>query len=119
MPSKPIRAGDLRHPVTIQSLGDAEETDEWGKSVETWETVAEAWASIEQLSGEERAIANQTTPSATHRLVIRTDVIIDASMRVLFGSRRFDIATAFRPDEIDGYLWEVVATEFTRPPNRP
>ena len=84
-----MRAGKLRHKVTIQSPAGSRDATT-GERVTTWTAEATTWASITPLSSNTIFTAAQANMKVTHSVVIRysSDVSdIDGSWRVLFGSR--------------------------------
>lgn len=85
-----LAAGELRHPVTIQSktLGAAGDR---GQPSVTWTTEASVRAQIEELSGRKLELARQLVATATHRVVIRYLSSLAVTDRVVFGSRVFNI----------------------------
>jgi SPP1 family predicted phage head-tail adaptor len=68
----------------------AHTADGGGGFVESWESCATVWASLEALGGSEADACDAPGTKARYRIVIRrTDVA--AGQRVAIGSRRFDI----------------------------
>lgn len=86
-----MRAGRLRHKVTVQQVAHAQ--DDYGETTETWSEFIESWASIEPLRGREYHDASLTQGEVDTRIVMRYREGILPTMRVLFGSRVFDIQT--------------------------
>jgi SPP1 family predicted phage head-tail adaptor len=86
-----MRAGQLRHRITIEQASDAR--DEYGEPVQSWTTYAQAWAAVEPISGREYWSANQDVAKANYRIRLRHDpaLAITTAMRVLFDGRTFDI----------------------------
>jgi SPP1 family predicted phage head-tail adaptor len=84
-----MRAGRLRHQITIQQSTPAQNAK--GEPIDSWGTFATVWASIEPIGGGERFAADQVIADATHRVTIRYTAGVEPKMRVLFGSRVFDI----------------------------
>jgi SPP1 family predicted phage head-tail adaptor len=88
-----MRAGELKHRIDIQEPA-AEVQDSAGQVISGFETVITLLASIEQLSARERFVEAQRLATATHRIVVRYTPALDllnASWRVLFGERVFQI----------------------------
>lgn len=90
-----MRAGMLRHRVQIQQVTETQ--DSFGAVVQTWGTVATVWASIEAISGREFFDAAQTNAEITHRIRIRYRPGIAPAMRVVEGTRTFDIQAVLDP----------------------
>lgn len=86
----PIDPGRLRERVKIQS--DAKASDgAGGYTLTTPALVAEVWAAIEPLEGNEQIQAMQTEAKATHRVTIRYREGLKPSMRLLYGTRVFEV----------------------------
>lgn len=89
-----MEAGKLRHRVELQRV--AVTIDTHGDQVKTWTTLAEVWASVEQLSGREFLQASASSSDITVRIRIRgrSDLVLTPKDRVKFGDRTFDIRHA-------------------------
>lgn len=92
-----MRAGELRHPLTLQQATDVQNTR--GEAIPTWSDVADVWGAIEPLSGREGFAANQMYASATHRIRIRYRSGVVPKMRFTKGSRVFEIDAVLNVDE--------------------
>lgn len=84
-----MRAGELRHRITIQRATETQ--DAFGAVVQTWSTFATLWAGVEALSGREFFAAQQVNAQVSHRIRIRYLSGVTPKMRVVFGSRTFNI----------------------------
>ena len=84
-----MEAGKLRNRVTIQKKSVVR--DSYGAETITWVTHCQAWASIEPLRGREFMEARQAQAELTTRIRVRYQSGIEPEMRVLFGTRTFDI----------------------------
>lgn len=84
-----MRAGLLREYVTVQKYTATR--DAYGAETKTWATHVTAWAAIEPLAGREYTEMRMSTAEVTHRIRLRYQAGITPSMRVLFGSRVFDV----------------------------
>lgn len=91
-----MRAGQLRHRVTIQTL--AEVQNAFGEVPQLWQDAVECWASIEPLSGRELFAAQQVRPEVTHRITMRYREI-GPKNRIMFGTRAFHIDSILNKDE--------------------
>lgn len=91
-----MRAGDLRHRVTIQYA--VETQNSYGEPVASWQDVATVWAAVEPLRGREYFDAQATQARVDHRIRIRYRAGITPRMRVLFGSRVFEIQAVIEPE---------------------
>lgn len=92
-----MRAGELRHRVTIQEA--SETVTSAGERSKTWNDVATVWAAIEPLTGRERWQAQQVMATATHRVRMRYRGDVDVENRLVYGSRVLDILQVINPDE--------------------
>ena len=92
-----MRAGELRHRVTIQQKSVTRNT--FGEEVVTWQDVATVWAAIEPLRGREFFESQQVNAEVTTRIRIRYRPGITPTMRVVFGNRVFDIQAVINVDE--------------------
>ena len=90
-----MRAGRLRHRVTIQRPVQAR--GEWA-AAKTWATYATVWASIEPLRARETEQADRFSSEVTGTIVIRRIAGVDASMRVNWEGRIFRIVGVVDPD---------------------
>ena len=94
-----VRAGQLRHRVTLQEETEAQ--DSYGEPVGTWgnlSTNPAIWARKEDLSGAELAQAQQLNAVVTTRFTVRYRADITASMRVVHGSDSYGIESVQDPD---------------------
>ena len=71
-----------------------------GNQTETWAKVAETWAAIEPLKGDERWAAAYAQATTTHRVTMRPPGIeITPAHRIIFGSRIFEIESVINVEE--------------------
>ena len=86
-----MRAGMLRHRVTIQPYELV--VDDYGAPLhrESWKDVATVWASVEAMSGRDFFAARQEQSEVTHKVTIRYRGDVTAQMRVLHGGKIFGI----------------------------
>lgn len=95
-----MRAGKLRHRVTIQSPPSTRnEYGEEEQDSDDWTTFARVWAAVIPLSGRELWNAQQVQGDVTHRVEIRYLQGINPKMRVKFGERFLNIASVMNLDE--------------------
>ena len=87
----------LKHRLTLQSK--VRTTDGQGGYTEAWSHVADLWAFIEPSKGYERIYAMQAQTPITHRVTIRYRAGITTAMRLLYGSRVFEIKEIINPEE--------------------
>lgn len=84
-----VEAGQLRHSIQVQQ--QSTEVDYSGQPLQTWTKFVDLKASIEPLQGEEGARERQMHAEATHRVITHHVAGIDTGMRILFGTRIFNI----------------------------
>jgi SPP1 family predicted phage head-tail adaptor len=99
------RIGELRHRLSIQaeratSDGGGGLSDPWADPV----TVATVWGKVEPLTGGERLHATQIQDRLSHRVVIRHRAGVTAAMRVVFGTRAFNIRAVIDMGERGRFL---------------
>lgn len=92
-----IRAGELRHRVTIQA--EDRQDDGQGGYTPMWRDVETVLASIQPISGNEALVARQLQDTVTHKVVMRYRPGITAAMRLKFGTRLFNIREVRNYDE--------------------
>ncbi len=106
-----MRAGKLRHRITIQQRSESAR-DDYGAPTYAWSTLATRWASIEPLRGQERFIADQTQSGVTHRVRLRYLSGVKPEMRFDYDGRTFEIAQVLNRDELGAEL-ELLCFEVT------
>lgn len=106
-----MRAGDLRHRVTIQQLSAL--SDGMGGVRETWQDVATVWAAVEPMEGRERYEAQQIQAELTHRVRLRYRPGITPKMRVVHKGRIFQIEAVINRAERNRELILLCAEEVT------
>lgn len=87
-----MRAGTLRHSVTIQSPS-GEEKDDRGEVVPNYGDVATVWAEVMPLAGAERIQAATISPELTHRVSMRQRSDLTSRERLVWGERIFEIVS--------------------------
>lgn len=94
---KGFDAGKLRNSITIQK--DTPTRDGYGAEVASWSTHASRWAWIQPLNGSEKYVSQQIQAITTHQITIRFATGVLPKMRVLFGTRVFDIVQVLDLEE--------------------
>jgi SPP1 family predicted phage head-tail adaptor len=93
----------LNKRITIQQA--AEVADGAGGYVRSWTSVATVWAEmIVERSGGEQVFAEQVQAAARFRFTIRYRSGVTAAMRVLYGTRVFNIRQIINPEEANVLL---------------
>ncbi len=98
-PMKPSGIGALRERLTLQSPSRAD--DGGGGAVVTWNAVAELWAAVRPISGDERLRHDAVTARVTHEVWIRHRADVVPAMRFAAGARILDIVAVLAPDRRD------------------
>lgn len=103
-----VRAGELRHRVSIQSRLMTRGTQ--GGSVYTWATLATVWASVSPMSANEFENGNALQSQITHKVVVRSFRTINATFRFLFGARALNVVSV-RDLDNRGIMQEISCIE--------
>lgn len=104
-----MRAGNLRNKAIIQKVGTT--TNEFGEVEEgEFETFKTVWCSITPVSGKESFLSNTDFSKTTHKIRIRYIPGVNASMRLLWGSRIFNFINPRNIGERDKVI-EILAWE--------
>lgn len=90
-----INAGKYRHVVTFQRLRDTPNGyGEISKSVDSnWEDAFKARVQILPLSGKEVIAREGEKGEISHKIYMRYQSGVDSTMRIIFGSRIFEITS--------------------------
>ena len=99
---KPRRIGSLRHRVVLEA--ESRTPDGGGGASLGWAPVADLWAAIEPLAGNESVVAEAVRGHVSHVLVIRSRPGVAPAMRFRFGTRLFDITAVLDIDERRRFL---------------
>lgn len=87
-----MRAGDLRHRITLQEYTVSQDIE--GVVMETWVDVVTIWARVKELTGREKLGGDQKITEVSIEILMRYRNGIDTAMRVRYGTRIFDIQNA-------------------------
>lgn len=117
---KKNRCSRLRHRLTLQQ--ELQTPDGVGGYDKSWQDVATLWAEIipvttvnsklTSLAGKEILFADKIESQISHRVIMRYRADIDASMRLVFDSRVFNIRYVANPEE-GNYALELLVQEGT------
>jgi SPP1 family predicted phage head-tail adaptor len=97
-----MRAGDLRHRLTIESPQRL--SDGAGGATVTWTQLASVWAHIKPVSARELRSAEQRAEKVTHEIVLRYRTDINSTMRLTGEGRTFNIEAIINEAERDRWL---------------
>lgn len=92
-----MRAGKLRHRVTIQQETQTEPGD--GTVSREWTPLETVWASVEPLRGRELIEAQQLSGRISHRIRLRGYDGLTRKHRISFDGRTFGIEAVLSRDE--------------------
>lgn len=98
----PVRVGQLRHRLAIQTA--TESVDAMGGVSESWATDITVWGQITRKGGGEKTTGEAVKATATHEIVIRYYSGLTPKNRFLFGSREFNILSVRDFDERNCYM---------------
>lgn len=86
-----MRSGSLRHRIDIQQKNETQ--DDFGSPVETWtDLYSSVPANVRPVSSADKFAAQQINPQISHEVKIRYIAGLTTEMRIMFGSRVFEIA---------------------------
>jgi SPP1 family predicted phage head-tail adaptor len=91
------RIGRMRQRMTLQQAVRA--PDGGGGATVTWTPVADVWAALVPIGGDERVDADALQGRASHEIWIRFRADAAPQMRFVFGTRVFDIRSVTDVDE--------------------
>lgn len=98
---------EFRHLVVIQQR--AVTKDEIGGQTVVWSTFTSPWVKAEPTGGSQRMFAGKIDNPAGMKFTMRYVAGVTETMRVLWGTRTFDIKNVLNVDERNIYL--VLKTE--------
>ena len=76
-----MRAGKLRHRITLQRL--VKGRNDFGEVVESWTDLAQLWAEVKPVSGKETFVAKQFAAETSHEVWLRYRDDVRASDRII------------------------------------
>ena len=92
-----MRAGDLRHRLILQQ--PVESTSDFGETVISYETVDTVWGAVEPNTGKRYFEAMQANSEVQGAVRLRYRSDIEATWRILYGSRVLQIVSIVNPQE--------------------
>ncbi len=93
----PLRAGELNRRITFQRKTITYDT--FNQPIERWADVMTVWAGVITSGGREYYAAQKLNAETAAVFKVRYNTRIDASMRVRWGNRVFEIIAV---NEVDG-----------------
>lgn len=97
-----VRIGDLRQRLALEQ--SARVADGGGGAVESWVELAQVWALLRPLSGQERLESDAVTGRVSHEVWLRHRDGVEPEMRFRLASRLFDIRAVLDVDERHRFL---------------
>ena len=97
-----VNSGTLRHRITLQRRSTS--VDSFGAQSTSWVTAAVVWASIESSAGKELMAAQAMAIDQPATITLRwqpmfADPKAVAALRILYGTRIFNIHSSNNPEE--------------------
>jgi SPP1 family predicted phage head-tail adaptor len=92
-----MRAGELRHRITLQT--NTPTANSVGEFVDTWTDFVTVSAAVEPLTGNRLFAAEQANSLVQGMVRIRYLAGVVATMRIVFGTRYFQIISIIDRDE--------------------
>lgn len=102
-----MRIGNLKHKITLQSYSETQ--NDFGEVIKGWVDFKAAYASIIPMSAKEY-FNGGVQAEATHKVECRYLKDITPKMRVLYGTRVFDITSVINIREENKTL-QLICTE--------
>ena len=84
-----LRSGDQRHRFVIQSYSEVQ--DAMGGVTRSWSTEATRWASVEQLTAQERLAHDQVEASEVVRITLKYYAGLTSDQRLTWNSGVYNI----------------------------
>lgn len=89
--------GTYRQRLVVQQEHPVADTG--GGNVMGWTTLKTVWAYVEPMRGQEKLLSGASTGTVTYRITMRYDSAITSAMRLLLGSRVFNIRSVLNEKE--------------------
>lgn len=99
-----MKIGNLRKQVAIQA--EQQTADGAGGYALTWTTLATVWADVSPVTGGKPYVAGHLEGHISHKITMRwrSDLTVTTDMRILYGTRSFNIHAVMNEDEANQYL---------------
>jgi len=109
-----MRAGRLRHRVTLQKLSLYQDTT--GAKINRYTNVITVWAEINPFKGKEFFDSHKEIGEITHKIIIRYYEGINRDWRIKFGNRTFNVLSVINTGERNLYI-EIICKELLKGEN--
>lgn len=100
-----VRAGQLRHRVTIESYNSGGRDENGFETPATWIEHSKLWAKVTPLSSKDLLSAQAEQSEVTARMMVRYNTKIDTTMRVIWKGRTFAIDSEGLDDNEDSMTY--------------
>lgn len=104
-----MNPGDFDQRITIQTLSEA--ADDFGQHIQTFSTLANVWARVEEKSGNESELGNQIVARKRVDFVIRYKTGLNERMRVVYRGNTYKIQSIINEDARKAFMR--ITTEIT------
>lgn len=91
-----MNPGDFDQRITIQTLSEA--ADDFGQRIQTFSTLANVWARVEEKNGNESELGNQIVARKRVDFIIRYKTGLNERMRVVYRGNTYKIQTIVNDD---------------------
>lgn len=103
-----MRLGNLKHKIEIQAY--SETSNDFGELVKGYSTFKTVYAGIVPISGKEYFASKQVNAEVSHKIECRYLVGIKPTMRIVYGTRIFNIESVINIREANKTL-QIMAVE--------
>lgn len=100
-----VRAGQLRHRVTIESYSSGGRDDDGFELPSQWIEHSKLWAKVTPLSSKDLISAQGEQSEVTARMMVRYNTDIDTGMRVIWKGRTYAVDSQGLDDNEDGMTY--------------
>ena len=104
-----MNPGDFDQLITIQTL--SETADAFGQRIQTFSTLANVWARVEEKSGNESELGNQIVARKRVEFIIRYKSGLNELMRVVYRGNTYKIQSIINDDARKAFMR--ITTEIT------
>ena len=100
-----VRAGQLRHRVTIQYYNSGGRDENGFDLPSGWVLLSKLWAKVTPLSSKDLISAQGEQSEVTARMMVRYNTDIDTGMRVIWKGRTYAVDSQGLDDNEDGMTY--------------
>lgn len=103
-----MRSGNLKHKIEIQAHEESQ--NDFGEQESSWSKFQDAYSSILPISAKETFTSKKLNAEITHKILIRFIPGVKSDMRIVYGSRIFNIDSVINIREENKTL-QIMVTE--------